>query len=502
MRVSVSIGLFVLFILNGCNNKQAFNSEQPEIHFSLNDTNLMSPVELLFLEGEYHLFYQCLSGGVMQWGHATSTDLIQWNYLPPALSSDSSAEIASGSIIVDWNNSSGFGENNSPMVALFTTLAKEKQSPEPGKQILFQAYSNDNGLTWKKSGTIILHDIHNPVKDLKIVWHEETQQWIMLALTSYNVRFYTSTNLIDWDYLNVFEGDTNFKVSALEHLSFFRAKVKGSNEQKWILSVSGNEGSPNGGSGTQYFVGDFDGYSFNYNGNQSNWLDNGSDNYAGVILSNYMDFNKPLFYLGWINNQHYPEMKDSLKLRAVYTLPRELMLAKVYGNYKIISRPIEISGSKNNLIPHTEYTGELVFKKKHHTPLEINLDFDVSNKLYFGFAKVFGVQLTNGNGEKLTIGYHNYRHYFFISEQKDGLQLDRTNIVSYSIDKPILDFKIIIDKNTVELFSIDGMISLTKKYFISSEWNQISLFAEDGDITLNKGSITELRSSGVMANIH
>ena len=50
-------------------------------------------------------------------------------------------------------------------------------------------------------------------------------------------------------------------------------------ERKWVLTVSINDGSPAGGTGMQYFVGEFDGQKFIADSNQEKglWIDYGKD---------------------------------------------------------------------------------------------------------------------------------------------------------------------------------------------------------------------------------
>ena len=58
----------------------------------------------------------------MSWGHATSTDLLHWTEQPLAIPQDADADIFSGSIVVDHDNTSGFGTaENPPLVAMYTT---------------------------------------------------------------------------------------------------------------------------------------------------------------------------------------------------------------------------------------------------------------------------------------------------------------------------------------------------------------------------------------------
>src|SRR5262245_33445453 len=88
---------------------------RPQYHFTPAKGWMNDPNGLVWFEGEYHLFFQHRPDAleqtpVMSWGHAISTDLVHWKELPIALSPDEhDGWIWSGSAVVDWKNTSGFG---------------------------------------------------------------------------------------------------------------------------------------------------------------------------------------------------------------------------------------------------------------------------------------------------------------------------------------------------------------------------------------------------------
>ncbi|MGX7835990.1 levanase, partial [Campylobacter fetus subsp. venerealis] len=66
---------------------------RPVYHFTPESGWMNDPNGLIYMEGEYHLFYQHYPDstvwGPMHWGHAISTDLVNWESLPIALYPDS-----------------------------------------------------------------------------------------------------------------------------------------------------------------------------------------------------------------------------------------------------------------------------------------------------------------------------------------------------------------------------------------------------------------------------
>src|SRR6056297_1630394 len=111
--------------------------------------------------------------------------------------------------------------------------------------------------------------------------------------------------------------------------------VEGTDEKKWVLIQSLNPGGFNGGSGTQYFVGDFDGKTFTLDESMkgvgedhSYWLDFGKDNYAGVTWANIPEEDGRHLFMGWMSNWQYANEVPTETWRSAMTIARELKLTK------------------------------------------------------------------------------------------------------------------------------------------------------------------------------
>ncbi len=242
---------------------------RPQFHFSPKASWMNDPNGMVFYEGEYHLFYQYypedIVWGPMHWGHAVSTDLVTWKHLPIALYPDKHGLIFSGSAVIDWNNSSGFGvAGKPPMVAIFSYHNMEME--RAGKSDLYQtqgiAYSNDKGRSWTKyEGNPV---IENPgirdFRDPKVIWHAASEQWIMALATLNHLQIYASPNLKKWNLISDFGKAIGSHDGVWECPDIFPLPYK--DGERWVLLQNMNPGNPNGGSGLQYFVGDFNGKDF------------------------------------------------------------------------------------------------------------------------------------------------------------------------------------------------------------------------------------------------
>nr|WP_257096768.1 glycoside hydrolase family 32 protein [Sphingobacterium sp. E70] len=196
------------------------------------------------------------------------------------------------------------------------------------------AYSLDQGATWTKyKGNPVLP---NPgiwdFRDPKVMWFEKTKSWIMTLATKDCITFYSSKDLKEWKKESEFGKEVGAHGGVWECPDLIPMKYNG--ETKWVLLVSINPGGPNGGSVTQYFVGDFDGHQFQPADTSVKWLDWGPDNYAGVTWSNLGERH---LMIGWMSNWQYANVVPTTRWRSSSTIPRELTLQKVDQKYYVSS---------------------------------------------------------------------------------------------------------------------------------------------------------------------
>lgn len=319
------------------------------------------PNGLVAHAGRYHLFYQYNPYGVthgnMSWGHASSPDLYSWEHHPVAIPCTEAEEIYSGSVVVDDNAVSGYGSAESPaLLAFYTSLNRRTRL-----QAQSVAYSLDDGLTWTPhAGNPVLDRGSRNFRDPKVVrWDGEAEAyWVMVAVEAEEreVHLFRSDDLLTWAPLSVFGG-----VGSVEGIwecpDLFPLAVDGTGDQLWVLLVSLYPGAPAGGSGTQYFVGHFDGTTFtplhrpDADPHDARWLDHGFDNYAGVTFFGLPENERTL--IGWMSNWDYaralPPLRGTL---GMMTAPRRLSLVRDADGWPVLTQEPVLPAS----VSWTEYS--------------------------------------------------------------------------------------------------------------------------------------------------
>ena len=278
---------------------------RPNYHFTPKTNWMNDPNGMFYYNGYYHLYFQYHPEsnvwGPMHWGHAISTDMITWTEQPIAIYPDELGTIFSGSAVVDISNSSGFGEvsNAIPIVAMYTS-SKQLEGTDNWKQTQSIAYSNDEGKTFTKyeNNPVIDNDKFKDFRDPKVTWDEERNKWVMVLAAGDRIMFYESKDLKKWNLLSDFGQGIGGHGGVWECPDLFQLPVIGTDESKWVLFVSINPGGPNGGSATQYFIGDFDGTIFTMDEDFENalneehnyWIDFGREKYSFKKMRAVIDY--------------------------------------------------------------------------------------------------------------------------------------------------------------------------------------------------------------------
>lgn len=496
-----------------------WEQHRPKLHFSPPSKWMNDPNGMVYHEGEYHLFYQYYPDstvwGPMHWGHAVSKDLVHWMHLPIALYPDSLGYIFSGSAVVDRNNTSGFGKNGRvPLVAIFTyhNMAGEKAG-RSDFQSQGIAWSLDNGRTWTKyAGNPVIPNPGNvrDFRDPKVLWDDDSGQWVMVFAVGDHVNFWGSKNLKNWQHLSDFGKDRGAHGGVWECPDLFPIQVEGTGEQKWVLLVSINPGAPNGGSGTQYFVGNFDGKNFTPDPDFSQstqkgravWLDYGRDNYAGVTWSDVPKKDGRRLFLGWMSNWDYATVVPTAAWRSAMTVPRTLQLKKTEEGYRLFSMPVhELEKLRNGkmTLPEREVSGNLelnLLPAFSENPLEFNLEFEPGASA----NPRFGIELYNKKGERYRIGYDAAGKQFFSDRTQAGdhafspkFAVKSHTAPRLSTDK-IIRLQILVDVASAETFADGGATALTDIFFPTEPFNRARIFSENGTVRLKAGKVYALEN--------
>ncbi|KAA6452135.1 glycoside hydrolase family 32 protein [Bacillus swezeyi] len=481
-----------------------YNEEhRPAYHFTPEANWMNDPNGMVYYAGEYHLFYQYhpygLQWGPMHWGHAVSKDLVRWEHLPVALSPDDKGTIFSGSAVVDWNNTSGFQTGKEkPLVAIYT-------QDREGVQAQSIAYSNDKGRTWTKySGNpVIPNQGKKDFRDPKVFWHEETKKWVMVIAAGDRILIYTSSNLKEWTYASEFGQGHGSHEGVWECPDLFELSVDGNpNQKKWVLQVSVGNGAVSGGSGMQYFIGDFDGTAFKNENppEQVLWTDYGKDFYAAVTWSDIPSSDGRRLWLGWMSNWQYANDVPTSPWRSAMSIPRELKLKALSKGYRVIQSPItelqSIRGAsrgwKNNII--SPASSDLL-PGQSGDAYEINAEFQV----HAGSAAEFGFKVRKGENQYTKIGYHKNSALLFVDRSRSGNVSFNPSFNTGKHAAPLrpvngkVKMRIFVDRSSVEVFGNDGRQVITDIILPDQSSKGLEVYASNGFVKLNSMTIHPLK---------
>lgn len=352
--------------------------ERSKFHFTPQKGWINDPNGMVYIDGEYHLFYQHypedIVWGPMHWGHAVSRDLLHWEHKEIALYPDRLGYIFSGSCIYDKKNVSGLGTKDTPpLIAFFT-----HHDPESGRQQQSIAYSMDKEHFVKYEGNPIIPNMEMGKKDFrdpKVFENPLKGGYTMAVAAGKEIEFYHSDNLLKWERTGSFEpgAQGNGYSGICECPDCFPMETD--EGLKWVLLVSMclseedvqkamDEKRCASAHVMQYYIGEFNGDTFKDTvcAKEPLLFEYGTDHYAAVTFAGCPE----RILLGWGENWNYIketppgiDWDENGEIINVYrgkmTLARKLALVDTRFGYCLKSEPL---GVKNSFCMHFDYKEE------------------------------------------------------------------------------------------------------------------------------------------------
>lgn len=424
-----------------------------QLHFSPQRGWTNDPNGLVFFNGEYHLFFQHnpygWNWGNMHWGHATSRDLVHWKELGEALYPDDMGPMFSGSAVVDWKNTSGFGKDGKPPLVLIYTAAGN-----PTIQGI--AYSLDGRTFTKYSGNPVIKQISPGNRDPKVLWHEPSKQWVLVLYVEmpgkkHSIHIFNSPNLKEWKLASIVEGGVDADKYLFECPDLFELPVDGdASNKKWVINAADS----------QYAIGRFDGTTFTPE--VSRLADvRGIGFYAAQTFSDVPDGRR--IQIGWMQAP-----SPGMSFNQLQTIPAELLLRTTPQGIRLHRTPVKELETLRNGSSHPQ-NSSFAFDLA-----ELRVDFEPDG------AEAVEIQ---ARGAKIV--YDVKKQELIVNGHRAPAPLvnGRQRLIVY------------VDKTMLEIFASDGLTYVPIPFIPKAEDRSVSLSTQGGKVNVKSWELYSLKSS-------
>lgn len=460
------------------------NKYGPRFHYAPLKGWINDPNGLVYFNGTWHLFYQYYEPSIvdgMQWGHAISKNLVEWEHLEPALQPDSLGEIWSGSAVVDHDDSSGLFDGGSGIVCLYTYRDRSDSRQSQGL-----AYSAD-GITFHKHNdnpvigqlrTLPEHPDDKDFRDPKVFRHARSGKWIMVVAGG-KLRIFSSSDLIHWDFESVDESIET------ECPDLFELPVDGSmSTRRWVLSLGGRS----------YLVGDFDGTRFTPTSERLP-MSAGPDYYASQSFSDAPDNRRIL--ISWMFDWWYGTGLSPSGIHNVFptgeqaggclSVPYELSLRSSPDGPRLVQMPVaELDRLRKPVfsIERMDLTMSAPFvpgPDLRTADIELSIARCESGRVGFRIP---------ATGECFyAFGYDSVTGELFIDRRACGLD-SVESFCRLSTSSPVagafpVTLRVLVDTCSVEVFAADGTSHMAAHILPDPDRSGLSLFCDSRAVLEN-----------------
>lgn len=363
-----------------------------------------------------------------------------------------------------------------------------------------------------------------------VFWYAPENKWVKIESAGKEVSFSQSKDKKGWKEMSSFgdgygvapykfENPVMVELSVEEEISANRSNLKDAslNHTKWALIVNVNPGGYFGGSGTQYFIGDFDGTKFICDNQQdvTKWLDWGKDYYASIRVPKN---GEGVIAEAWMNNRQYCNTLPSNQSDSIGALPRELQLYAQEGDFYLSATPVKDARSfrkENKQLP--SFTVDKDYHIESILP-DNEGAYELSMNIIAEKAEIMGFSLFNDKGEKVDIYFNLPEKRLVMDRTKcgkvdlrqgnapykaDGYDHRKTASINYLNDfalatwapigkEDIYQLNVFVDKCSVEIFLNGGKMAMTNLVFPSVPYNRMCFYSKGGTFKVDSFHVYRL----------
>lgn len=307
---------------------------------------LNDPQRPIYTGGEYHYFYLYNPDHPeptgTSWRRVATRDGMRFTDHGVVLDKHANAnrDIWSGCVVIDDEDTAGLGQGT--IVALATQLDRASGSDT---QAQFLWYSTDGAATFTPLGDapVLPNRGWEHFRDPKV--ERVGDRWIMVLAEDRDLGFYASDDLRVWNEVSRFHED---RLGMLECPDLFEITADDGTSH-WVLAASPQLSTADLPGTYAYWVGTFDGTTFQPYSQDAQWLDFGYDWYAAVSWPVHDADGRPTidrrWAIGWMNNWAYatkatPPTWPEGGYDGIDSVVRELTLVRSGDGYTLVSRPL------------------------------------------------------------------------------------------------------------------------------------------------------------------
>jgi len=260
---------------------------------------------------------------------------------------------------------------------------------------------------------------------------------------------------------------------------------------RWVMKVGLNPGALQGGSGEQYFVGQFDGKEFK-NDNPASltlWTDYGKDCYCALTFNNLPKTHSPVM-IGWMDNWQYADKLPTSPWRGQMTLPRKLTLRETADGIRLFQAPVDELKSLSGRIQ--------TISTKKATALKTEI-YQLRLTVNLGGATEVGWKIRSADGTYTLVGYDKERVRLYVDRTHGGTaQINDkfpARVEAPLVVKGPLVLDVVVDRSSIELFADNGAITMTNLVYPDAGAQTVEFYSKGGGESAARATLTELKSA-------